>query len=116
MNFEFYNPTKVLFGKGNLEKLGEVVKAFGNKALLLTGSGSVKRNGTFDKAVASLKKSNVEIVECDGIEPNPKISSVRKGVKLVKEHKCDVIVALGGGSTMDCSKVIAAGALYDGDP
>ena len=116
MNFEFYNPTKVLFGKGNLEKLGEVVKAFGNKALLVTGGGSVKRNGTFDKAIASLKKANVEIVECDGIEPNPKISSVRQGVKLVKEHQCDVIVALGGGSTMDCSKVIAAGALYDGDP
>lgn len=93
MNFEFYNPTKVLFGKGNLEKLGEVVKAFGNKALLVTGSGSVKRNGTFDKTVASLKKANVEIVECDGIEPNPKISSVRKGVKLVKEHNCNVVVA-----------------------
>ena len=59
MNFEFYNPTKVLFGKGNLEKLGEVVKAFGNKALLVTGCGSVKRNGTFDKAIASLKKANV---------------------------------------------------------
>ena len=116
MNFEFYNPTKVLFGKGNLEKLGEVVKAFGNKALLVTGGGSIKRNGTFDKAIASLKKANVEIVECDGIEPNPKISSVRKGVKLVKEHNCDVIVALGGGSTMDCSKAIAAGAMYDGDP
>lgn len=116
MNFEFYNPTKVLFGKGNLEKLGEVVKEYGHKALLVTGGGSVKRNGTFDKAIASLKKANVEIVECDGIEPNPKISSVRKGVKLVKEHNCDVIVALGGGSTMDCSKAIAAGAMYDGDP
>lgn len=116
MNFEFYNPTKVLFGKGNLEKLGEVVKEYGHKALLVTGGGSVKRNGTFDKAVTSLKKAGIDFIECDGIAPNPRISSVRKGAKLVKDNNCDVVVALGGGSVMDCSKAIAAGAMYDGDP
>lgn len=116
MNFEFYNPTKVLFGAGNLEKLGEVAKNYGKKALLVTGGGSVKRNGTFDKAVASLKNAGVDYVECDGIAPNPRISSVRKGAKLIKDNNCDVVIALGGGSVMDCSKAIAAGALYDGDP
>lgn len=116
MNFEFYNPTKVLFGAGNLEKLGDVVKEYGKNALLVTGGGSVKRNGTFNKAVDSLKKAGVDYVECDGIAPNPRISSVRKGAKLIKDNNCDVVIALGGGSVMDCSKAIAAGALYDGDP
>lgn len=116
MNFEFYNPTRVLFGAGNLEKLGEVVKEYGHKALLVTGGGSVKRNGTFDKAVTSLKKAGIDFIECDGIDPNPRISSVRKGARLVKNNNCDVVVALGGGSVMDCSKAIAAGAMYDGDP
>lgn len=116
MNFEFHNPTRLIFGAGNLTRLGEVVKEKGNRALLVTGGGSVKRNGTFDRAVASLEQAGVTVVECSGIEPNPRITSVARGAQIAREEKCDIIVALGGGSTMDASKVIAAAVLYEGDP
>jgi len=116
MNFEFYNPTRLIFGAGSLNRLGEVVKANGTRALLVLGSGSVKRNGIFDRAVAFLEKAGVAWVECAGIEPNPKITSVARGAQMAREGKCDVVIALGGGSTMDAAKVIAAAALYDSNP
>ncbi|MDD2465591.1 MAG: iron-containing alcohol dehydrogenase [Desulfobulbus sp.] len=116
MNFEFHNPTRLVFGAGNLTRLGEVVKKKGTRALLVTGGGSIKRSGTFDRAVASLNNAGVVVVDCSGIEPNPRITSVIRGAQIVREQKCDIIVALGGGSVMDASKVIAAAALYDGDP
>jgi Uncharacterized oxidoreductases, Fe-dependent alcohol dehydrogenase family len=84
--------------------------------LLVTGGGSVKRSGTFDRAVASLKAAGVAWVECDGVEPNPRISTVRRGAQIARDEHCDVIIALGGGSTMDASKVMAAAFYYDGDP
>jgi len=115
MNFEFYNPTRLIFGAGNLSRLGEVTKEKGSRALLVIGGGSVKRNGT-DRAVASLEQAGISWVECAGIEPNPRITSVARGAQLVREEKCDVVIALGGGSTMDAAKVIAAAALYDGEP
>lgn len=116
MQFTFHNPTKIIFGAGSLEKLGEIVSSRGKHALLVTGGGSVKRSGTFDRAMASLKAAGVAVTECDGIEPNPRITSVMRGAEIARRESCDVVVALGGGSTMDASKVIAAAALYDGDP
>lgn len=116
MQFTFHNPTKIIFGVGSLEQLGEIVSRRGKRALLVTGGGSVKRSGTFDRAVASLKAAGVAVTECDGIEPNPRITSVMRGAEIARREGCDVVVALGGGSTMDASKVIAAAALYDGDP
>jgi len=116
MNFDFYNPTRLVFGAGSLSRLGEVVATLGKKALIVTGGGSVKRNGTFDRAIESLKAAGVQSAECSGVEPNPRISSVARGAEIVRKEGCDVIIALGGGSTMDASKVIAAAALYDGDP
>lgn len=116
MNFEFQNPTKIVFGAGTLTRLGEVVKPFGNHALIVTGGGSIKRSGVFDKAVASLKAAGIAVSECNGVEPNPRITSVARGADIARKNKCEVVVALGGGSTMDASKVIAAAALYDGDP
>jgi alcohol dehydrogenase YqhD (iron-dependent ADH family) len=116
MNFVFHNPTRLLFGAGTLTRLGQVVNEKGQRALLVTGGGSVKRNGTFARAVASLTEAGVAVVECSGIEPNPRIASVIRGAQIAREKKCDIIVALGGGSTMDASKVIAAAARYDGDP
>jgi hypothetical protein len=116
MNFEFQNPTRIVFGAGTLSRLGELVSEYGKKALIVTGGGSVKRSGTFDKAVESLKAAGVDFAECDGIEPNPRITSVARGADVVRREGCDVIVALGGGSVMDASKVISAAALYDGDP
>lgn len=116
MQFQYNNPTQVVFGAGTLPRLGEIVRPYGQRALLVTGGGSVKRSGIFDKAVKSLKDAGVAVFECDGIEPNPRISSVRRGAAIIRENKCDVVVALGGGSAMDASKAIAAAALYDGDP
>ncbi|SMF35286.1 iron-containing alcohol dehydrogenase [Desulfovibrio gilichinskyi] len=116
MNFEFHNPTRLIFGAGSLSKLGEVVAEHGKKALIVTGGGSVKRSGTFDRAVESLKDAGVLFAQCSGVEPNPRISTVVRGANIAREEGCDVIVALGGGSTMDAAKVMAAAVLYDGDP
>ena len=116
MNFEFHNPTKLIFGAGVLPRLGEVTVAYGKRALLVTGGGSVKRNGTFDRAAESLKAAGVSYVECTGVEPNPRNASVIRGARIAREESCDVIIALGGGSVMDAAKVIAAAVFYDGDP
>jgi alcohol dehydrogenase len=116
MNFEFYNPTHLIFGAGKISQLGKAAGKYGKKALLVTGGGSVKRSGAFDRAAASLKEAGLAVAECAGIEPNPRITSVRRGADIVRKEGCDVIIALGGGSTMDAAKVIAAAALYDGDP
>ena len=116
MKFEFYNPTHLIFGAGALSQLGDAVRKHGRKALIVTGSGSVKRSGVFDRAVASLKAAGVAVVECTGIEPNPRITSVARGADIARKEGCDVVIAIGGGSTMDASKMIAAATLYDGDP
>jgi len=116
MNFEFHNPTRLVFGAGVLSQLGEVAGKYGKKALIVTGGGSVKRSGVFDRAVASLKGAGVSVVECSGVEPNPRITSVARGADIARKEGSEVVIALGGGSTMDASKVIAAAALYDGDP
>jgi len=116
MNFEFHNPTHLVFGAGSLSRLGEMATKYGQKALIVTGGGSVKRSGIFDRAASSLKAAGVSVVECTRVEPNPRISSVRRGARIARDENCDVIISLGGGSTMDAAKVIAAASLYDGDP
>ncbi|WP_099470013.1 iron-containing alcohol dehydrogenase [Konateibacter massiliensis] len=112
-NFRFNAYTEILFGTGQIEKLAQSVETYGKNVLLTYGGGSIKKSGIYDKVKALLKDFN--IVELSGIEPNPRIESVRKGVELCREHNIDVILAVGGGSTIDCSKVIAAGYYYDGD-
>lgn len=116
MNFEFYNPTRLIFGAGMFSRLGEVAERYGKKALMVTGRGSVKRSGVFDRALASLKEAGIAVTECAGVAPNPRIASVVRGAEIIRREGCDVVIALGGGSTMDAAKVIAAAALYDGDP
>jgi len=116
MNFEFQNPTRLIFGAGTLSRLGEVVRAIGTRALLVTGGGSVRKSGVLDRAVTSLKAAGVSVVECSGVEPNPRITTVRRGAQIARDEHCDVIVALGGGSTMDASKAMAAAFYYNGDP
>ena len=113
-NFDYQTPTRLIFGKGVIEKLPEVMGAIGKKVLLTYGGGSIKKIGLYDKVKELLK--GFEIVELPGIQPNPKYNpSVLEGVKLCKEHKIDVILSVGGGSVLDCSKAIAAGAKYDGE-
>ena len=114
-NFDYQTPTRLIFGKGVVEKLPEIMSTFGKKILLTYGGGSIKRIGLYDKVKELL--ADFEIVELSGIQPNPKYDpSVLDGVKLCKENDIDVILAVGGGSVLDCSKAIAAGAKYDGDP
>lgn len=116
MQFEFQNPTHLIFGAGALSRLGGIAGKFGKRALLVTGGGSIKRNGIFDRAVKSLTDAGVSVFECEGVEPNPRISSVKRGAAIARKNKCDLVIALGGGSTMDASKAMAAAVLYDGDP
>ena len=114
-NFDYQTPTRLIFGKGVIEKLPGVMAQFGKNILLTYGGGSIKKIGLFQKVLELLK--GYEIVELPGIQPNPKYNpSVLDGVRLCKEHKIDVILSVGGGSVLDCSKAIAAGACYDGDP
>ena len=113
--FDYMTPTRLIFGKDVIEKLPAVMQQFGKKILLTYGGGSIKRIGLYDKVRALLE--GFEIVELSGIQPNPKYDpSVLEGVRLCKAHDIDVILAVGGGSVLDCSKAIAAGAKYDGDP
>ncbi len=115
VNFDYMTPTRLIFGKDSIEKLPEVMNQFGPKILLTYGGGSIKKIGLYDKVKELL--AGREIVELSGIQPNPKYDpSVLEGVRLCKENKVDVILAVGGGSVLDCSKAIAAGAKYDGDP
>jgi len=116
-NFEFYTPTRMIFGKDTHKSVGEVIKGYGFKKILLHyGKSSVKKTGLYDEVVKSLKDSKIEFKELGGVEPNPKLSMVKEGVKTAKEYGAELILAVGGGSVIDSSKLIAAGALYDGDP
>ncbi|MBC7217893.1 MAG: iron-containing alcohol dehydrogenase [Candidatus Caldatribacterium sp.] len=116
LNFEFHNPTRVLFGKGTTDRVGEVCAALGKRVLLVYGGGSIKKNGLYDRVLASLKKENLEVFELSGIKPNPTLSKVKEGVALCKREGIEVVLAVGGGSVLDSAKIIAAGACYDGDP
>lgn len=113
-NFQYCIGTNILFGKDQISNLPDIVKAEGNKVLLAYGGGSIKRIGLYDKIKELL--SDCEIYELSGIEPNPKLESVEAGAELCKRHGIEVILAVGGGSVIDCSKAIAAAALYDGEP
>ena len=115
-NFDYMTPTRLIFGKGVVdEKLTAVMSGFGKKILLTYGGGSIKKIGLYDKVKELLK--DYEIFELSGIQPNPKYDpSVLDGVKICKDNNIDVILSVGGGSVLDCSKAIAAGAKYDGDP
>ncbi|MBO6229092.1 MAG: iron-containing alcohol dehydrogenase [Ruminiclostridium sp.] len=114
-NFDYMTPTRLIFGKGVISKLPEVMSSFGKKILLTYGGGSIKKIGLYDKVKELLKDS--EIYELPGIQPNPKYDpSVLDGVRICKEKNIDVILSVGGGSVLDCTKAIAAGAKYDGDP
>ena len=102
-NFTYSIPTKIHFGKGQISHLSELSES-GNKVLLCYGGGSIKKAGIYDEAVKILKEEDMEIFELSGIAPNPKIESVREGVKLCKENSIDMVLAIGGGSVIDCAK------------
>ncbi len=115
LNFEFYNPAKIIFGKRTEESVGERSANFGKNILLHYGGGSIKKNGIYDKVIKSLKEQNLNIFELGDVKPNPRLSLVRKGIQMCKNNNIDFILAVGGGSVIDSAKAIAIGAKYDGD-
>ena len=115
-NFQYFTPTKVVFGKDTEQKTGELVKAQGCKKVLIHyGGGSVVRSGLLDKVKASLKKEKIEYVELGGAVPNPRLSLVYKGIELAKKEGVDFILAVGGGSAIDSAKAIGYGVVNEGD-
>jgi alcohol dehydrogenase YqhD (iron-dependent ADH family) len=114
-NFVFSIPTTVFFGKGQIQNLGPSVKNFGgSKVLLAYGGGSIKKNGIYDEVTRELKKAGIVYFELPGIKPNPRIESAEEGIKICRQNNVDFILAVGGGSTVDASKAIAAGVNYEG--
>lgn len=116
MNSFIYDiPTRVYFGENQLGHLGKELAGYGKRVLLVYGGGSIKKTGLYDKVVAEIKKAGLELFECSGIEPNPRVTSVNRGADICKKEKIDVLLAVGGGSTIDATKFIGAAAFYEGD-
>lgn len=109
-------PTRILFGKGQLNRLAGELKPYGRRVLLAYGGNSLKKNGLYDKILDILQRNNFLVFELPGIKPNPSITSVREGVKICRENQIDIILGAGGGSVIDCIKAISAGVNYQGDP
>lgn len=115
-NFSFYSPTYFAFGKDAENQAGSLVKRFGgSKVLIHYGGGSVVRSGLLDRVKASLSAEGIGFVELGGVKPNPRSGLVYEGIELCRKENIDFILAVGGGSTIDSSKAIAAGTIYDGD-
>jgi alcohol dehydrogenase YqhD (iron-dependent ADH family) len=115
-NFQFYAPTRIFFGQDQIEVLGKQVKQYAHKILLVYGKGSIKSNGIYDAVVAQLQSHDIAFVELAGVDPNPRLATVIEGADLCREHDLTFILAVGGGSVIDCAKGIAAAACYAGDP
>lgn len=115
-SFVYDIPTKVYFGSDQLGHLGDELKRFGNRVLLTYGGGSIKKTGLYDRVTTEIRRAGLELFELSGIEPNPRVDSVRKGAELCRREKIDVLLAVGGGSVIDATKFIGAGTFYDGDP
>lgn len=113
--FTFHNPTKLIFGKNTLSSLSKEVEQYGRNVLLVYGGGSIKRTGLYDEVKTELSKINAVVTELAGVQPNPRLSTVHEGVDLCRKHNIDLVLAVGGGSVIDCAKAIAVGAKYDGD-
>lgn len=113
--FTYNIPTKVYFGGDQLSNLGPELKKFGKRVLLCYGGGSIKKIGLYDKIVTEIKKAGLELFELSGIEPNPRVTSVNRGAQICKDENIDVLLAVGGGSVIDCTKFVGAGKYYDGD-
>lgn len=115
-NFTFFAPTYFDFGKGAEGHAADLIRRFGGSRVLLHyGGGSIKKSGLYDRVVSTLQKAGIPFVELGGVKPNPRSGLVYEGIELCKKEKVDFILAVGGGSTIDSSKAIAAGSLYDGD-
>lgn len=113
--FTFYNPVTLHFGADAMEKLPQELAKYGDKVLIVYGGGSIKSNGVYDDVITILQQANKQIFELAGVEPNPRVETARRGAEICKAEGIDLVLAVGGGSVVDCSKLIVAAAKYDGD-
>ena len=97
-NFDYHISTDIYFGKGQISKLGDNIASIGKKILLVYGGGSIKKSGLYDQVISQLDRAGVKVYELSGVEPNPRIESVRKGVKICLDNNIDAVLAVGGGS------------------
>jgi hypothetical protein len=116
LDFEYNVSTKIHFGKNAVQRLGGELSKLGKRVLFVYGQGSIKKSGVFDTITDILTRNSFSYYELPGVQPNPRISSVRQGIMLCKKHDIDCILAVGGGSTIDCAKTIATGVYHEGDP
>lgn len=114
-NFIYSIPTTIYFGEGQVKQIAEIVKPYGKRVLIVYGGGSIKRNGIYDDVINIFKNEDIHFVELSGVEPNPRIETVREGIRLCRENEIEVVLPIGGGSTIDCAKAIAGGVSYPGD-
>lgn len=111
LNFSLHTPTRIVFGQGEVDRAGDVIKEFGKKVLIVTGRSSTKKTGVLDRVVRSLQKAGVASVVFDRVEPNPRAQTVDEAGRLAREEHCDLVLGLGGGSAMDAAKAIATVAV-----
>jgi alcohol dehydrogenase YqhD (iron-dependent ADH family) len=115
LDFNYAISTKIFFGKNKIEKLGEELKHYGKNILFIYGRGSIKKTGLYDSVTDIFTRNSIVYHELPGVQPNPRITSVRQGIKLCREQNIDSILAVGGGSVLDCAKTISTGVYYKGD-
>ena len=116
LDFTYYTPTKIHFGKDKHKNVGEIIKGYGFKKIMMQyGKGSIKKSGLYDDVMASLANAGIEVVELGGVEPNPKLSFVYRAIELARRESVELILSVGGGSVLDSSKATACGVKYDGD-
>jgi butanol dehydrogenase len=116
LDFTYAVSTKILFGRNTIDQLDQEIERYADRILLVYGGGSIKRIGLYDTILKILDTGDIDVVELSGVQPNPRITSVRKGIQLCKDNNLEFILAVGGGSVIDCAKTIAAGMFYEGDP
>lgn len=114
LDFSFHNPTRIYFGKTALDNLSAELANYGKNILLIYGKGAIKKIGLYDRVLEILKAANKNVTELAGIKPNPVYTQVLEGARLVRENSIDLILAVGGGSTIDCAKAISVSAYCEG--
>lgn len=116
LDFNYYNPTKIYFGKTALNNLADELKNYGESVLLVYGKNSIKKMGLYERIIEILQSSGKKVVELSGIKSNPTYAQMMEGARLARENKADLILAVGGGSVIDCAKGISISAYCEGDP
>lgn len=115
LNYDYQNPTRLVFGRGTQKQVGALVRGYADRVLLVYGGGSIKKSGLYGEVTASLRAAGVSFTELPGVVPNPRVTLAREGARLCREQSIPFVLAVGGGSVIDTAKAVAAGALYDGD-